>query len=59
MLLFELLAGRKPFESQQIGELILMHREAPPPSLRAVAPAAAISPELEAVVLKALSQAPG
>jgi hypothetical protein len=56
VLLFELLAGRKPFEAQQIGELILMHREAAPPSIRALVPAAGISPALEAVVLKALSK---
>ncbi len=56
VLLFELLTGRKPFEAQQIGELILMHREVPPPSVRALAPAAGISPELEALVLKALSK---
>jgi hypothetical protein len=56
VLLFELLAGRKPFEAQQIGELILMHRESPPPSIRALAPAAGISPALEAVVLKAMSK---
>ncbi len=56
VLLFELLAGRKPFEAQQIGELILMHREVPPPSIRALVPGAEISPALEAVVLKALSK---
>jgi len=56
VLLFELLAGRKPFEAQQIGELILMHRETPPPSIRALAPTVSISPALEAVVLKALSK---
>ncbi len=56
VLLFELLAGRKPFESQQIGELILMHRESPPPSIRALVPSAGISPALDAVVLKALSK---
>ena len=56
VLLFELLAGRKPFEAQQIGELILMHRESPPPSIRALVPQAGISPALEAVVLKALSK---
>jgi len=56
VLLFELLAGRKPFEAQHIGELIVMHRETAPPSLRALVPEAAISPELEAVVSKALSK---
>ncbi len=56
VLLFELLAGRKPFESTQIGEIILMHREAPPPSLRALVPGAGISPALEAVVAKLLAK---
>ena len=56
ILLFELLAGRKPFQSENVGELLLMHREAPPPLLRATAPAARLSAEIEAVVSKALSK---
>jgi serine/threonine-protein kinase len=56
VLLFELLAGRKPFESAKIGELILMHRETPPPALRGLTPAPGISPALEAVILKALAK---
>jgi serine/threonine-protein kinase len=56
VLLFELLAGRKPFVSDNVGELLLMHREQPPPLLRATAPDAALSAELEAVVGKALSK---
>jgi serine/threonine-protein kinase len=56
VLLFELLAGRKPFVSENIGELLLMHREAPPPLLRAAAPAAGLSAEIEAVVAKGLSK---
>jgi serine/threonine-protein kinase len=56
VLLFELLTGRKPFQSENVGELLLMHREQPPPLLRGVAPAAGLSPELEAVVGKALSK---
>jgi serine/threonine-protein kinase len=56
VLLFEMLAGRKPFQSENIGELLLMHREQPPPLLRGVAPAAGLSAELEAVVGKALSK---
>ena len=34
IVLFELLSGRKPFVSENVGEIILMHREAPPPPLR-------------------------
>src|SRR5688572_19682975 len=58
VLLFELLAGRKPFQSENVGEVILMHREAPPPLLRATAPQAGYSAALEAVVQKAMSKRP-
>ena len=56
VVLFELLAGRKPFESENVGELILMHREAPPPLLRQAAPDAHLSAELETLVGKAMSK---
>lgn len=56
VLLFEILAGRKPFQSENVGELIFMHRESPPPLLREVAPAAGYSAELEGVLGKALSK---
>jgi eukaryotic-like serine/threonine-protein kinase len=58
VLLFELLAGRKPFQSENVGEVILMHREAPAPLLRATAPQAGYSAALEAVVQKAMSKRP-
>lgn len=58
VLLFEILAGRKPFQSENVGEVILMHREAPPPRLRDVAPTAGYSAALEAVLEKALSKLP-
>jgi serine/threonine-protein kinase len=58
VLLFELLAGRKPFQSDNVGELILMHREAPVPPLREVAPDAGLSAEMEAVASKAMSKFP-
>ncbi len=56
VLLFELLAGRKPFQSETVGELLLMQREKAPPLLREAAPGAGLSAELEAVVSKALSK---
>jgi serine/threonine-protein kinase len=56
IVLFELLAGRKPFVSENVGELLLMHREMAPPLLRATAPAAELSAQIEAVVSKALSK---
>jgi serine/threonine-protein kinase len=56
VLLFELLAGRKPFQSENVGELLLMHREMPPPLLRAATPGLGLSAEIEVVVGKALSK---
>ncbi|HVV15659.1 MAG TPA: serine/threonine-protein kinase [Polyangia bacterium] len=58
VLLFEILAGRKPFQSENVGELIFMHRERPPPRLREAAPAAGYSAALEAILDKALSKMP-
>jgi eukaryotic-like serine/threonine-protein kinase len=56
VLLFELLAGRKPFHSENVGELLLMHRERPAPLLRTAAPDGGFSAALEGVVEKALSK---
>jgi hypothetical protein len=56
VLLFEVLTGRKPFQSDNIGQLLLMHRETAPPLLRAAAPGVGLSAELEAVVGKALEK---
>src|SRR5579863_4012786 len=58
VLLFEILAGRKPFQSDNVGELIFMHRESPPPLLREVAPTGGYSPALEAAIGKALAKLP-
>jgi len=58
VMLFELLAGEKPFQSEKIADVILMHREFPPPRLREAVPAAGYSAELEAVVLKAMAKFP-
>jgi eukaryotic-like serine/threonine-protein kinase len=58
VLLFEMLAGRKPFVSDKVADILLMHRDTPPPSLRATVPGANISAELEWVVNKALAKTP-
>ncbi|MES1172457.1 MAG: serine/threonine-protein kinase, partial [Bacteroidota bacterium] len=58
VVLFEMLAGRKPFVSDKVAEILLMHRDAPPPSLRQVVPGGEISRELEAVVHRALAKTP-
>ena len=43
IVLFEMLAGRKPFVSDKVAEVLFMHRDTPPPSLREVVPEAGIS----------------
>jgi eukaryotic-like serine/threonine-protein kinase len=58
VLLFEIFAGRKPFQSENVGELIFMHRESPPPLLRQVAPGSGYSEALESLLAKALSKLP-
>jgi serine/threonine-protein kinase len=58
VLLFEMLAGHKPFVSEKIADILLMHRDSPPPSLRATVPEAGISVELEQVVNQALAKTP-
>ncbi|HEX3695013.1 MAG TPA: serine/threonine-protein kinase [Polyangia bacterium] len=59
VLLFELLAGRKPFLSDHVGDLLLMHRESPAPAINTVRPEAHASEALEQVVRRALAKAPG
>ena len=56
ILLHELVAGLKPFVADQPHDVMRMHRDAAPPPLRQVG--AAVSPELEAAVLRALAKAP-
>lgn len=58
IVVFEMLSGRKPFQSENVGEVILMQRETPPPRLRSVAPDAGYSIELETLLDKAMSKLP-
>jgi len=58
VVLHEMLAGTKPFASEKVAEILLMHRDQAPPPLRQVVPAAGISPALEAVVLRAMAKKP-
>jgi len=58
IVLFEMLTGRKPFQSENVGEVILMQRETPPPKLRSVAPDVGFSAELEMLLDKAMSKVP-
>jgi serine/threonine protein kinase len=58
IILFEMIAGRKPFVSDKVADILLMHRDSPPPSLREAVPGGGVSRELEAVVNRALAKSP-
>ncbi|MCY1013512.1 protein kinase [Nannocystis pusilla] len=58
VVLFKLLTGRVPFTGEPI-QVAMQHCEAPPPAPSSVAPAAGISPALDAIVLKAMAKKPG
>jgi len=58
VVLYELLAGRVPFEHEDTTTLLRMHVTDPPPPLHAAAPDREILPELERVVQKALAKVP-
>ncbi|HEX2658747.1 MAG TPA: serine/threonine-protein kinase [Polyangia bacterium] len=56
VVLHEMLAGKKPFVSDKVAEILLMHRDSVPTPLRQVRPEANISADLEAAVLRALEK---
>ncbi len=58
ILLFEMLTRKKPFASESLAELILMHQEKVAPRLGEVADGPTFSEALEAAVAKAVAKAP-
>jgi len=56
VILYELLTGVKPFQADTPFEVMRMHREATPLPLATAAAGVAISPALEAVVMRALAK---
>ncbi len=56
IILFEMLAGRKPFESDDLVKLLGMQITTPPPRFAEAAPEARIPPALEAVVMRVLDK---
>lgn len=58
-LLFEALAGRRPFDNKDPVVVMRAQVQEPVPSLREVAPEAKISSALDVVLKKALAKAPG
>jgi serine/threonine-protein kinase len=58
VVLYELLAGRKPFVAEQMVEIMRLQREGTPTPLRVVAAGRGVSSQLERVVDKALAKSP-
>jgi serine/threonine-protein kinase len=58
VLLYEMLAGRRPFEANSSLEVLGMHVNATPKSLRESAGEASIPPAVEGVVMRALAKRP-
>jgi serine/threonine-protein kinase len=59
IVLYELLAGRLPFQTENAVAMMLAHQQTSPTSLRQVAPRAGISGRLETIVMTALAKNPG
>src|SRR5690606_2713628 len=58
VMLFELLAGRRPFDEADTAELLRAHILADPPFLRTVAPQLEVAFELERLIRIAMEKAP-
>jgi serine/threonine-protein kinase len=58
VMLFELLTGEKPFQHDEAFQVIRMHVQEPPPSLREKRPKGRFSPQLEEVVRRGLAKSP-
>ncbi|MCA9666115.1 MAG: serine/threonine protein kinase [Myxococcales bacterium] len=58
VMLFELLTGERPFVADDPMRVLQMQLTSPIPSVRVLRPQAGISPELEAVVVKAMQKQP-
>ena len=56
VILYEMLAGRKPFESEDKVKIISMHLAHAPPRIREVSPSADVPVALEQVILQALEK---
>lgn len=58
-MLFEMLTGTFPFVSEEVSELFRMHLSQPPPTLEEARHDLGVTPDLEAVVRRALAKDPG
>ena len=59
LLMYELLAGRPPFQGGTLAQIAKRHVYEKPPGLRIVRPSAMVPEALEAVVMRCLNKSPG
>ncbi|MAC28940.1 MAG: hypothetical protein CMN31_07730 [Sandaracinus sp.] len=59
VVLFELLAGKVPFESRRRTDLLRAHMMEPVPDPEALRPGLTLAPELQALLLRCLAKEPG
>jgi serine/threonine-protein kinase len=59
ILVYQMLAGRPPFQGKDYLEVIFQHMKESPRSLHEVNPGAEVPPEVEALVLRCLQKDPG
>jgi serine/threonine protein kinase/HEAT repeat protein len=55
---YEMVAGRRPFESEQVVDLLMRHLREPPPPLGPIPPELGVPANIEQVLLKALAKKP-
>jgi serine/threonine protein kinase len=58
LILFELLAGRRPFLAAEPAEMLRAHLVTPPPTLSEALPGAFVDPALEAILARSLAKTP-
>jgi serine/threonine-protein kinase len=58
ILLFEMIAGRRPFEHEEVTPLWQAHLNDPVPSLRELAPQLAYPPELDDIIATLMAKKP-
>lgn len=58
VILFEMLTGQRPFTAEDPMRVLQMHLSSPIPSARALKPEMGLSPEIEAVIVRAMQKQP-
>jgi serine/threonine protein kinase len=58
VMLFEMLTGARPYTAEDPMRVLEMHLSSPIPSARALKPSLGLSPELEAVIVRAMQKQP-